>query len=219
MPREGAIQAVLLDWDGTLLDSCAADTAAYLEMFRIMGIGWGPEELAAHYSPDWYNVYRAARLDRERWDEADRIWRQAYAQYQPQLVAGAHDVLQNLGTRYVLGLVTSGDSVRVNTQLRRFGLDSTFAARVCQQDSPHRKPHPEPLLTALDQLGLPPRIASPFKWQRSSAASLLMNGGCHKGTKLAVSLTVARQLKRVFTNTNRPPASRAMSWISRSPVM
>jgi HAD superfamily hydrolase (TIGR01549 family) len=159
MLRESAIQAVLLDWDGTLLDSCAADTAAYLEMFRIMGIGWGREELAAHYSPDWYSVYRAARLDRDRWDEADRIWRQVYAKYRPQLVAGARDVLRDLGTRYVLGLVTSGDSGRVNAQLRRFGLDSTFAARVCQHDSPRRKPHPEPLLTALDQLGLPPRSA------------------------------------------------------------
>lgn len=150
-----AIRAVLLDWDGTLLDSFEADTAAYLELFRTMGIPWGRDELARHYSPDWYNVYRAARLDRARWSEADRLWRQAYARYRPQLVTGARDVLRQLGRQYRLGLVTSGDCARVKAQLRRFRLTSTFAARVCQQDSLNPKPHPEPLLTALQQLGLP----------------------------------------------------------------
>lgn len=155
MPHEGKIQAVLLDWDGTLLDSGKADTAAYLEMFRAMGIGWGREELAVHYSPDWYNVYRAAKLDRARWDEADRLWRQAYARHQPQLVSGAREVLSQLSTQYPLGLVTSGDADRVNAQLRHFGLAAIFATRICQQDSLRPKPNPEPLLTALEQMGLP----------------------------------------------------------------
>lgn len=158
-PGTGAIRAVLLDWDGTLLDSCEADTAAYLELFRTMGIGWGREELAVHYSPDWYNVYRAARLEEERWEEADRLWRQAYARHRPQLVTGAREVLRRLGRRYELGLVTSGDCERVHTQLRRFRLASRFATCVCQQDSTRPKPHPEALLNALGQLGLPASAA------------------------------------------------------------
>ncbi len=154
-PKADAIRAVLLDWDGTLLDSCEADTAAYLELFRTMGIEWGREELAMHYSPDWYNVYRAARLDEERWEEADRVWRQAYARHRPQLVTGAREVLRRLGERYRLGLVTSGDRERVHKQLRQFRLASRFATCVCQQDSVRPKPHPEALLKALEQLGLP----------------------------------------------------------------
>jgi HAD superfamily hydrolase (TIGR01549 family) len=154
-----SIEAVVLDWDGTLLDSFEADTAAYLEMFRKMGIGWGREELARHYSPDWYRVYRAARLGRERWDEADRAWREAYTKYRPELIEGARRVLRKLGRRYALGLVTSGDCGRVTAQLRRLRLVSTFAARVCHQDSMRRKPHPEPLLTALAQMGVEPRAA------------------------------------------------------------
>lgn len=150
-----AIRAVLLDWDGTLLDSCEADTAAYLELFRTMGIQWGREELEIHYSPDWYNVYRAARLEEERWEEADRVWRQAYAQHRPRLVRGAREVLRRLGRDYQLGLVTSGDRERVQAQLRRFRLGSRFATCVCQQDSVRPKPHPEALMKALEQLGLP----------------------------------------------------------------
>jgi HAD superfamily hydrolase (TIGR01549 family) len=159
MPRTHAIKAVLLDWDGTLLDSFEADTAAYLEMFRKMGIAWGREELALHYSPDWYRVYRAARLERARWEEADRAWRAAYERHRPRLVAGARGVLRRLGARYSLGLVTSGDCGRVVPQLRRFRLVSTFAARVCQHGGLRRKPHPEPLLTALAEMGVEPRAA------------------------------------------------------------
>ena len=46
-----------------------------------------------------------------------------------------------------------------------------------------------------------------------------MNGGRQSGVKLWVSLTVARQLNSVLTNTIRPLASKAMSWTSRSPVV
>ncbi|MDE3138052.1 MAG: HAD family hydrolase [Acidobacteriota bacterium] len=154
-----SIEAVLLDWDGTLLDSFEADTAAYLEMFRKMGIGWGRKELARHYSPDWYRVYRAARLERARWEEADRAWREAYAKHQPQLIEGTRRVLRRLRGRYALGLVTSGDCGRVTAQLRRLRLASTFAARICHEDSPRRKPHPEPLLKALAQMRIAPRAA------------------------------------------------------------
>jgi HAD superfamily hydrolase (TIGR01509 family) len=149
-----SIEAVLLDWDGTLLDSYAADAAAYLVMFEAMGIPWGREELARHYSPDWYKVYRAARLERSRWEEADRAWRRAYSRHRPKLVPGARAVLRKLARRYELGLVTSGNRSRVAGQLRFFGLTSTFAARVYHEDAVRRKPHPQPLRVALRQLGL-----------------------------------------------------------------
>ena len=159
MTPYGNIEAVLLDWDGTLLDSFEADTAAYLRMFRALGIGWGLEELAKHYSPDWYQVYRAARIPRDRWREADRLWRRAYENYRPELVAGARQVLRRLGSRYRLGLVTSGDSQRVISQLRRLRLTSRFAVRVCHEDTPRSKPHPAPLLAALDRMRLAPAAA------------------------------------------------------------
>jgi len=55
-----------------------ADARAYLGMFRILGIPWGLEELERHYSPDWHQVYRAAAVPQERWNEADRLWRSCY---------------------------------------------------------------------------------------------------------------------------------------------
>ena len=73
--KNESLQGVLFDWDGTLINSYAADSSAYLAMFREMGIPWGLEELAQHYSPNWYRVYRAAKLPRARWDDADRALR------------------------------------------------------------------------------------------------------------------------------------------------
>jgi HAD superfamily hydrolase (TIGR01549 family) len=154
-PTRG-IEAVLFDWDGTLLDSYEADSAAYLAMFREMGIPWGLHELARHYSPNWYHVYRAAKLPRSRWDDANRAWRKQYASHRPKLVAGARRVLASVARRHRLGLVTSGDRDRVLRQLREFHLTRLFSARVCAGDTHHKKPHPAPLRLALRQLGLDP---------------------------------------------------------------
>jgi HAD superfamily hydrolase (TIGR01549 family) len=150
------LQGVLFDWDGTLIDSYSADSSAYLAMFREMGIPWGLEDLARHYSPNWYRVYRAAKLPRARWDDADRAWRAQYAKHSPQLIAGARQVLVRLGRAHHLGLVTSGDRDRVMRQLRAFRLTRLFGARVCSGDTLQKKPHPAPLRLALRQLGLKP---------------------------------------------------------------
>lgn len=150
------IEGVLFDWDGTLLDSYSADSAAYLAMFREMGIDWGLDNLARHYSPNWYHVYKAAGLPRRRWNDADAAWRKQYANHRPRLIRGARRVLRWVARRHEVGLVTSGDRDRVTRQLREFRLTQTFAARVCSGDTLRRKPHPEPLRLALRQLNLRP---------------------------------------------------------------
>lgn len=157
MPRQiHRVRGVLFDWDGTLVNSYEADSSAYLAMFREMGISWGLAELAQHYSPNWYDVYRAANLPKEKWDAADHAWRTHYAKHSPQLIAGAREVLLTLHRKRQLGLVTSGDRDRVIRQLREFRLTRVFAARVCSGDTLHKKPHPAPLRKALRELNLKP---------------------------------------------------------------
>ena len=151
-----SIRGVLFDWDGTLLNSYAADSAAYLAMFRALEIPWGLAELEANYSPNWYRVYRAAKIPRAKWDDADRFWRLNYAKQAPKLLPGARRVLAQLSRRHALGLVTSGDRDRVHRQLRKFRLVEHFAARVCSGDTRQRKPHPAPLRLALRHMELHP---------------------------------------------------------------
>jgi len=154
--RKHSIEGVLFDWDGTLINSYDADTSAYLAMFKEMDISWGIEELEKNYSPNWYQVYRAAGLPRKRWEDADRAWRVHYAKRRPKLIAGVRRVLARLGDAHALGLVTSGDRDRVTRQLREFRLNRLFAARVCSGDTLRKKPHPEPLRLALRQMELDP---------------------------------------------------------------
>jgi HAD superfamily hydrolase (TIGR01549 family) len=149
-------QAVLFDWDGTLLDSYEADSAAYLAVFREMSIPWGLAELALHYSPNGHHIYRAARLPRALWEEATRTWRKNYDFRRSKLVRGARPVLARVAKHHRLGLVTSGDRDRVHRQLRGFGLTGLFASRVCAEDTLQKKPHPAPLRLALRQMGLKP---------------------------------------------------------------
>ena len=155
--RKPCLQGVLFDWDGTLIDSYHADTSAYLAMFKEMGIGWGIEELERHYSPNWYQVYRAAKLPRKLWNEADRSWRAHYAKHRPQLIPRVRRVLEAVSRRHYLGLVTSGDNDRVARQLREFRLTRLFSARVCSGDTVKKKPHPAPLRLALKKMELDAR--------------------------------------------------------------
>jgi len=152
--QKPCLRGVLFDWDGTLIDSYHADTSAYLAMFKEMGIAWGIKELERHYSPNWYQVYRAAKLPRKLWNDADRAWRAHYAKHQPQLIPGVRRVLQAVSRQHELGLVTSGDRDRVVRQLREFRLTRIFSARVCSGDTLMKKPHPAPLRLALRQMEL-----------------------------------------------------------------
>jgi pyrophosphatase PpaX len=152
MTPQSVLHAVLFDWDGTLLDSYHADSQAYLQMFRALGVDWGLAELERHYSPDWYAVYRAAKIPEDRWDEANRVWRAYYAKHPSKLMAATRRVLTQLNKRHKLGLVSSGDRDRVSRQLRHFRLTRVFRTRVLGGDTEEKKPHPAPLLKALREM-------------------------------------------------------------------
>ena len=70
-------------------------------------------------------------------------------------------------------------------------------------------------LISLAYRALPSRAASPFRWQQSFAASLLMKSGFHTGLKVYCSLTLLTQLNRVFTKLSSLFADINRSWISR----
>ena len=156
MNRKTSTACILFDWDGTLLDSFAADAQAYSQMFAALGMRWSMEELKRHYSPNWHRVYRAARLPKAKWDEADRLWMRFYKKQRPELQPGALRVLRALEPRYTLALVSSGSRARVRRQLREHHVAAMFRAKVCSEDAPRRKPHPAPLRMALDVLCLAP---------------------------------------------------------------
>jgi HAD superfamily hydrolase (TIGR01549 family) len=151
----GALRAVLFDWDGTLVDSAEASFRCYERLFAGYGIAFDRARFQSTYSPNWHLTYEALGLPRERWTEADARWLGHYSAEETRLLAGAREALARLRARgLALAVVTSGDRARVSAELERLGVGGLFDALTCADDTPRRKPHPDPLLLGLRRLGV-----------------------------------------------------------------
>jgi HAD superfamily hydrolase (TIGR01549 family) len=154
MPEPG-LQAVLFDWDGTLVDTAEASYRCYEKLFRSYGIGFDRDAFRRTYSPNWHLTYSALGLAEDRWPEADARWLEHYCEEEVVLIDGARDALLRVrGAGLRAGLVTSGDCVRVQREMVGLGMAELFDVLVCAEDTVKRKPHPEPLLLALQRLRL-----------------------------------------------------------------
>jgi pyrophosphatase PpaX len=180
--RAPRLQAVLFDWDGTLVNTAEASYRCYEKLFGSYGIAFDRDAFRRTYSPNWHLTYSALGLAEDRWAEADARWLQHYCEEEVVLIDGARDALlrvRRAGLR--AAIVTSGDRVRVGRELDDLGVASLFEVVVCAEDIVYRKPHPEALLLALDKLGVGAAEAvyvgdSPEDVQMARAAGVLAVG-------------------------------------------
>jgi len=207
------LQAVLFDWDGTLVNTAEASYRCYEKLFGSYGIAFDRDAFRRTYSPNWHLTYSALGLAEERWAEADKRWLSHYCEEEIVLIEGARDALLRVraaGLR--AGLVTSGDRVRVSRELADLGMAELFEVLVCAEDTVRRKPDPEPLLLALQRMRLAPAEAvyvgdSPEDVQMAQTAGVRtvgIPGGFPNREALAAARpdvleeTLATALDRVF---------------------
>lgn len=149
------IRAILFDWDGTLLDSYFAGFRASMAVFERFGIAADNERFLTSYSPNWYSTYRTLGIPEKEWGTADSVWLETYHRHPAEPFAFTRPTLASLHQDgYILGLVTSGNRDRVAGEIDRLTLKAFFSTFVFFEDTREKKPHPEPLLTALDRLRL-----------------------------------------------------------------
>ena len=147
---ECSITTLLFDWDGTLVDSANLGLTAFEQSFAALGVVFDHEVYRAVYSPNWYSVYEAMGLPKDKWQKADELWTQHYGEQNAELVEGAETTIAELQQKgYRLGIVSSGNAGRVTREITNVGLDSVFEVVVCHEQMENRKPHPEGLETAM----------------------------------------------------------------------
>lgn len=144
------VTTLLFDWDGTLVDSAQLGLTAFEQSFAALGMAFDHEVYREVYSPNWYSVYEAMGLPKDKWQRADELWTQHYGEQNVRLVEGAKQTISELQQKgYRLGIVSSGNDRRVAREITNVGLESVFEAVVCHEQMENRKPHPEGLETAM----------------------------------------------------------------------
>jgi HAD superfamily hydrolase (TIGR01549 family) len=156
------MDAIVFDWDGTLIDSLPAIFIANQRVLAEHGLPFDEERYRAAYVPDWRLMYQRLGVPDQHLDSIGGRWLELYRQIdEAGLLPGAADSLRRLSRAgFVMGLVTAGDRDVVEDQLVRYGLGDLLPVRVFGTDPIASKPHPDPLLLALRQLGRIERIAT-----------------------------------------------------------
>ena len=147
------ITTLLFDWDGTIADSAQLGLTAFQKSFGALGLEFPQEIYEAVYSPNWYSIYEAMGLPKEKWATADELWIQNYGEQTAQLIGGAEETLRQLHDRgYRMGIVSSGSECRLTRELQHQGISELFDVLICNEQMRNKKPHPEGLNTALAML-------------------------------------------------------------------
>lgn len=150
------MEAILFDWDGTLVDSLGAFHRANSTVMEAFGLPFDVDRYRIHYTPDWREMYRRLGVPDDRIDEANDLWETTFGGDGDTVLPfpGALAALERLrDAGAVLGIVTAGQRDVVEPQLARTGLGSLLPIRVFGDDLPVHKPDPEPLRLALRMAG------------------------------------------------------------------
>jgi pyrophosphatase PpaX len=167
-------RTVLFDFDGTLVNTtplilrCFQATWQQLFGFKLADAGYIqtfgiPLETAmAQMLEQMLNEKRiAAPADvAVRVAEMVMTYRSFNHEWHDQMIepfAGIDETLQELKRRGCrLGVVTSKKRIGAERGMKHFGMTELFDVSICAEDTRRNKPHPEPLLRAMERLSADP---------------------------------------------------------------
>jgi HAD superfamily hydrolase (TIGR01509 family) len=157
-----AIEAVVFDLDGVLVDSEHVWDAARRELAAERGLPW-PEpatrDMMGMSSVEW-SRYMHDRVGlpeppEEISAEVVRRLEEIYRRELP-LIDGAAEAVERLAERWPLGLASSSNRELIDLVLELSGLTRLFQVTVSSEEVPRGKPAPDVYLEAARRLGVAP---------------------------------------------------------------
>jgi HAD superfamily hydrolase (TIGR01509 family) len=190
-----AVQAVIFDMDGVIVDSEPYSIRALIDVLRQYGIEPTGDDLRRSYGRrvrddlvDYFARYGVtADVNIAIAHKHAHYYHLAAGHLQP--FAGVTALLKRLRDRgYRLALASSGDRVKVAFGMQALELNGIFEAVVTGDDVSHSKPDPEIYLIAAQRLGLPPAACIAIEDAPAGVEAVKRAGMCC----IAVTNSVAR---------------------------
>lgn len=157
------IEAILWDNDGVLVDTESLFFAATRDTLARAGMVVTREVFIDHVLRSGRNLFDG--LLSRGWSAADiaALRKERDALYAEELrrasflIAGAAETVRMLAPRYRMAIVTSSLRTHLELAHRESGILTLFETVVTREHYEKSKPSPEPYLTAMARLNLPPK--------------------------------------------------------------
>ncbi|WCK54142.1 pyrophosphatase PpaX [Aneurinibacillus sp. Ricciae_BoGa-3] len=150
---------VLFDLDGTLIDTNNLIITSFLHALDKYFPGkYTTEDIIPHMGKTLHD--QMAIFGPDRVEELVQVYREHNEQVHDELVKEFPNVLETieelakLGVK--MGIVTTKQRKTAEMGLKLFGLDRFMDTVVCFQDTVEHKPHPAPVLKAMEAIGAVP---------------------------------------------------------------
>lgn len=177
------IDTILFDLDGTLIDTTELIIASFTHTLEHYFPGqYTREQMIQYIGPPLVDTF--TEIDKERAEEMLKRYIEHNHTYHDELVKeydGVYETVKALHeARFKLGIVTSKMREGTMLGLRLTKLEPFFQTIITVDDVTNGKPHPEPLMKAMEQLG-----ASPETTLMVGDSHHDILGGKNVGTKTA----------------------------------
>ena len=156
---------MLLDLDGTLIDSSEDLASSVIESFRQAGCAPPPREKVLPHMGAPLGEMQPCIDPGLTAEDVKRVFK-AFRAYYPEHwldrtapYEGVMETLPRLAERYALAVVTTKRQVQADRLTASLGIDGFFRHIQGWNEGLRHKPHPDLLLAALRALGVPPSEA------------------------------------------------------------
>jgi phosphoglycolate phosphatase len=172
-------EAILWDWDNTLVDGWAAMTAAVNVAFAEFAMpAWTEAEMRARAVGSIRDTFPA--IFGPDWRRAREVFLAAFATVhiqQLRAMPGAEAAL-TAGAAWPQGIVSNKNGAYLRREVAHLGWDSHFRAVIGAGDALADKPHPAPIWHALTAIGMPPGPTVWYVGDTGSDMRAALAAGC-----------------------------------------